>query len=101
MQIKLKADRQADIRFVNCPITDIENGTSLFMRYSPRYGYKFLIVSHNNKYYITQALYDPMHSAEHISIHETKSINDAKAIIGAMIQFIKTYRNRPVEEADA
>lgn len=94
MKIKLNELHKADWRYINTPEINLYNGKCIIYRESKKYGYRFNIILLNDKYYLTQSLYTINDNMEHISVHETKSINDAKAILEVMLQFIKNYRRK-------
>ena len=102
MKIKVNEKHVADWRFINCSANlDLYKGESLFMKVSIKRGYRFNVIMLDGHYYVTQALFDPSQNYESISVHTTTSVNDAKAIIKAMVQFIDNYREmQPVVEEE-
>ena len=100
MKLKLNELHTADWRYVNCPTVNLYEGKQVAYRMSMKYGYRFTIVDLHGTIYIAQALYNPTNNTESISIHEAHSVNDAKAIIEVMIQFITNmHRKVPVTNA--
>lgn len=89
MKIKLNDNRLADWKFINTPVADIEKGESIYHKYNHSYGYRYRIIKYQDKFYLTQTLYESPDKYEYISVHEIKNISDAKAIIGAMINVIR------------
>lgn len=100
MNIKLNEKHKAEWRFIGCEEFKPYDGELILYKLSNKYGYRFNIIQYNDSFYITQALYDPNTDSEHISVHPVKSINDAKAVLEVMIQFIKGTRT-PAHETDA
>lgn len=100
MKIKLNELHKAEWRYVNTPKADLYHGKQITYRQSTKYGYRFTIIEFNGNYYITQALYNPTTNTESISVHEAHSINDAKAVLEVMIQFIVGMR-KPLIIPDA
>lgn len=102
MKIKLNEQHKADWRYINTPETNLYEGKCIVYRESKKYGYRFNIILLNDKYYLTQSLYTPIDNMEHVSVHEVRSINDAKAMLEVMLQFIQGYRRKdPADDRDA
>lgn len=101
MKIKTNESHKAEWTYINCSANlNLYEGKLITYRESKKYGYRYDIIQLNDKFYLTQALYTVINNRESISVHEIKSINDAKAIMEAMIQFNKSYRAKP-HEVDA
>lgn len=102
MKLKLNENHRAEWTYYNCSAdTNLYEGKLITYRESKRYGYRYTIVMLNDKFYIVQSLYTPITNTESISVYLTNSVNDAKAVIEAMIQLNKTYHQPAPEHVDA
>ena len=99
MKIKLNELHTASWKYINIPEVNLYEGKLITYRESKKYGYRFTLIRHNDNYYLTQALYSPILNKEEISVYQIKSINDAKACINVMIDFIIGMRQK--KELDA
>jgi len=99
MKIKLNELHQAEWKYMNCSEFNCYESKLILYRESKKYGYRFNIIQYNNEYYITQALYNPMSHTENISVHPVKNVNDAKAILEVMLQFVRNMHKRVPEVA--
>lgn len=94
MKIKLDESHKADWRYYGCGEFNPHYGTYITHRESKKYGYRLTILSYNDAFYITQSLYNLTDRIEHVSVHKIKSVNDGKAMLEVMLQFIKNYRRK-------
>lgn len=100
MKLKLNESHRADWRYYGCDEFNPYEGKYITHRESKKYGYRFTIISHTDSFYLIQSLYNITDKIEHISVHHIKSVNDGKAMLEVMLQFIKGYR-KPVRDTDA
>jgi hypothetical protein len=104
MKIKLNEKHEAEWKYIQTPVINLYKGDLITYRLSIKYGYRFNIISLDGSFYLTMSLYNPITKTENITVQPVKSINDAKAVIEAMIQLIKNYHRRSPEnphEVDA
>lgn len=101
MKIKLNETNPGTYRYYGCDEFDPHYGTYITHRESKKYGYRFTLLSYNNAFYLTQSLL--CNGTEEISVHRIKSVNDGKAMLEVMLQFIRNYRQNAgvVGEVDA
>lgn len=97
MKIKLNEKHEAEWKYISMPVTNLYKGNVITYRLSQKYGYRFNIISFDGGFYLTMALYNPLSKTEAITVQQVKSINDAKAVIETMIQFIRNYHRRSPE----
>ena len=96
MKIKLNENHLGEWQYINTPVVNLYEGKLITYRQSDKYGYRYNIIEFHGQIYLTQSLYNPMTNRESISVHLTRSVNDAKACIEAMIQFNRNY-HRPIK----
>ena len=90
MKIKINESNRGDYRYYGCKEFDPHYGQYITHRESKKYGYRFTILSYGGEFYLTQSLLTD--NVENISVHRIKSVNDGKAMLECMMQFIKQYR---------
>ena len=99
MKIKINESHLASWQYINTPVVNLYEGKVITYRQSSQYGYRYTIIDYHGAIYLTQALYEPMKNTESISVHLVHSINDAKAVIEAMIQMNKSL-HKPIKQVE-